>query len=126
MSITAIIAEDDLTNLELFAELLELKGIKILKKISNGKDAVTAFESHRPDVVFLDVMMPDYDGLYALEEIRKIDPNSKIVMVTADTSEETESIFEKFTPSAIVHKPYDLYSILHILENKLDLKVLND
>lgn len=126
MGITAIIAEDDLTNLELFAELLELKGIKILKKVSNGKEAVDAFESHRPDVVFLDVMMPDYDGIYALEEIRKIDPNSKIIMVTADTSEETESIFEKLVPSAIIHKPYDLYSIIHTLENKLDLKVLHD
>ena len=126
MGISAIIAEDDLANLELFAELLELNGLQILEKVTNGKDAVTAFESHRPDVVFLDVMMPDYDGLYALEEIRKIDSNSKIIMVTADTSEETESVFEKFVPSSIIHKPYNVNTILHVLETKLDLKIKNN
>ena len=68
-------------------------------------------------------MMPDYDGLYALENIRKIDPNSKVVMVTADTSSETESILKKFQPNAVIHKPYDIYSITHTIENKLDLKI---
>lgn len=123
MGITAIIAEDDPINLKLFAELLEINGISVVGKVTNGKKAVTSFEELNPDVVFLDVMMPEFDGIYALEQIRKKNPSSKVVMVTADTSEETEELLEKLKPSAVIHKPYEIITILHILENKLELKI---
>ncbi|AJW71476.1 response regulator [Nitrosopumilus adriaticus] len=123
MGITAIIAEDDLINLKLFAELLEINGISVVGKVTNGKEAVTSFEESNPDVVFLDVMMPEFDGIYALEQIRKKNPSSKVVMVTADTSEETEQLLEKLKPSAVIHKPYEIITILHILENQLELKI---
>lgn len=123
MGITAIIAEDDPINLKLFAELLEINGISVVGKVTNGKEAVTSFEELNPDVVFLDVMMPEFDGIYALEQIRKKNPSSKVVMVTADTSEETEELLEKLKPSAVIHKPYEIITILHILENKLELKI---
>lgn len=122
MVTTAIIAEDDEVNLKLFSELLELNGIIVLDEITNGKDAVTSFESHNPDIVFLDVMMPDFDGLYALEEIRKVDPYAKIIMVTADTSEETEHLLVKLNPTAVIHKPYDIITLLHILEQEAEFK----
>ena len=123
MNITAIVAEDDEINLRLFSELLELNGIIVLDKIKNGKNAVISFESYNPDVVFLDVMMPEFDGIYALEHIRKKDSSAKVIMVTADTSEETEQLLEKLKPSAVVHKPYDIATILHVLENNLQLEI---
>ncbi|ABX12147.1 response regulator [Nitrosopumilus maritimus] len=123
MAITAIVAEDDEANLELFSEILELNNVTILSKVVNGKEAVDSFESQRPDIVFLDIMMPDFDGLYALENIRKIDPSAKVVMVTADTSSESEAILEKLQPNAVIHKPYEVSTITHIIEDKLDLKI---
>ncbi|KAF6246979.1 response regulator [Nitrosopumilus sp. b3] len=123
MSISCIIAEDDPINLKLFSELLEINGISVLDKVTNGKEAVASFEAFNPDVVFLDVMMPEVDGVYALEQIRKINPSSKVVMVTADTSEETEQLMEKLKPSAVIHKPYEIITLLHILENELELKI---
>lgn len=126
MAITAIVAEDDEANLELFSEILELNEINVLAKVINGKEAVDSFESKKPDVVFLDIMMPDFDGLYALESIRKIDSFAKVIIVTADTSSETEEILKKLQPSAIIHKPYDIPTIIHTLEDKLDLKIQSD
>lgn len=123
MSITCIITEDDPINLKLFSELLEINGISVLDKVTNGKEAVASFEALNPDVVFLDVMMPEFDGAYALEQIRKINPSSKVVMVTADTSEETEQLMGKLKPSAVIHKPYEIITLLHILENELELKI---
>ena len=123
MAITAIVAEDDEANLELFSEILELNNVTILSKVVNGKEAVNSFESKKPDIVFLDIMMPDFDGLYALENIRKIDPSAKVVMVTADTSSESEAILKKLQPNAVIHKPYEVSTIAHIIEDKLDLKI---
>ena len=123
MTITAIIAEDDEANLELFSELLELYEIKIVDKVSNGKQAVVSFESLRPNVIFLDIMMPEYDGLYALENIRKIVPSSNVIMVTADTSPDTEEFLKKFNPLDVIHKPYEITTVVDILEKRLDLKI---
>ena len=53
-------------------ELLEIYGIDVVGKGYNGLEAVELFEKFSPDVVLLDLMMPQYDGLYALRKIREI------------------------------------------------------
>jgi two-component system chemotaxis response regulator CheY len=50
---------------------------------ADGAQGVEAYEAKRPDVVLLDVTMPKMDGLAALKEIRRIDPQAKVAMVTA-------------------------------------------
>jgi CheY-like chemotaxis protein len=122
---TAIVADDDQPNLELLSELLEINNIKIIDKVQNGKEAVISFQKLKPDVVFLDIMMPEFDGLYALEEIRKIDPTSIVIMITADTSDETSDRLDKLQPTAIVHKPYEMNSVIHFLKLQLELKEIS-
>ena len=122
---TAIVADDDQPNLELLSELLEINDIEIIDKVQNGKEAVLSFQKLKPDVVFLDIMMPEFDGLYALEEIRKIDPSSIVIMITADTSDETSDRLDKLQPTAIVHKPYEMNSVIHFLNLQLELKEIS-
>ena len=122
---TAIVADDDQPNLELLSELLEINDIEIIDKVQNGKEAVLSFQKLKPDVVFLDIMMPEFDGLYALEEIRKIDPSSIVIMITADTSDETSDRLNKLQPTAIVHKPYEMNSVIHFLNLQLELKEIS-
>jgi len=122
---TAIVADDDQSNLELLSELLEINDIEIIDKVQNGKEAVISFQKLKPDVVFLDIMMPEFDGLYALEEIRKIDPSSIVIMITADTSDETSDRLDKLQPTAIVHKPYEMNSVIHFLNLQLELKEIS-
>lgn len=122
---TAIVADDDQPNLELLSELLEINDIEIIDKVQNGKEAVLSFQKLKPDVVFLDIMMPEFDGLYALEEIRKIDPSSIVMIITADTSDETSDRLDKLQPTAIVHKPYEMNSIIHFLNLQLELKEIS-
>ena len=122
---TAIVADDDQPNLELLSELLEINDIEIIDKVQNGKEAVLSFQKLKPDVVFLDIMMPEFDGLYALEEIRKIDPSSIVMIITADTSDETSDRLDKLQPTAIVHKPYEMNSVIHFLNLQLELKEIS-
>jgi two-component system chemotaxis response regulator CheY len=49
----------------------------------NGREAVQLYKEWRPDAVLLDITMPEMDGLTALKEIRKLDPNARVAMVTA-------------------------------------------
>ncbi|KRE96899.1 two-component system response regulator [Paenibacillus sp. Soil766] len=62
--------------------LLEL-GHEIVAEASNGLEAVSLFLQHSPDLVTLDITMPEMDGITALKEIKKYNSDSKIVMVSA-------------------------------------------
>ncbi|HVA25377.1 MAG TPA: response regulator [Chloroflexota bacterium] len=56
-------------------------GYEVLEA-ENGLEAVAKYKQARPDAVLLDVTMPEMDGLTALKEIRKFDPEANVVMVT--------------------------------------------
>lgn len=63
-------------------KLLSENGYTVIEA-ENGLQAVRKYEEAHPDGVLLDITMPEMDGLAALKEIRKIDPNARVTMVTA-------------------------------------------
>ena len=63
-------------------KVLQDNGYEVLQA-ENGADAVRQYAEHRPDAVLMDITMPEMDGLAALKEIRKLDPQARVAMVTA-------------------------------------------
>lgn len=82
----------------------------------NGKAAVELFELHKPNLVFLDLMMPEYDGFYALEAIRKIDSEAKVIVVTADLRSDTEEMLRRLNPTEVLYKPFDSEKLKDLIE----------
>ena len=113
---SVIIVDDDRGTVEVFSEYLESKGINVLGVGYNGKQTVELYKRLKPDVVLLDVMMPEYDGFYGLEKIREFDPNAKVIVVTADLTAETEVKLKELNASAIAYKPYDIQNILETID----------
>src|SRR5579884_809710 len=64
------------------AKVLQDNGHEVAQA-ENGLEAIQKYSEWRPDAVLLDITMPEMDGLAALKEIRKIDPEAKVAMVTA-------------------------------------------
>ena len=56
--------------------------LKLIAEASNGKDAIEAFRSHRPDVTLMDLQMPGVDGIEAIETIRREYPEARIIVLT--------------------------------------------
>jgi two-component system, chemotaxis family, chemotaxis protein CheY len=72
------------------AAFMRLRACKVLQdsghevvQAENGVDAVRQYADHHPDAVLLDITMPEMDGLSALKEIKRLDPNARVAMVTA-------------------------------------------
>jgi DNA-binding NarL/FixJ family response regulator len=110
--VKVIVVDDDVDTVEVFCEYLEIKDITVLGRGYNGKTAVELYESLKPDIALLDVMMPEYDGFYGLENIKKINPDAKVIMVTADLTYDTEKQLKALNASAVIYKPYEIDSVI--------------
>jgi len=120
---TAIVIDDDRVSTHLFRDILRMIGIEVLASGYNGKDAVRLYKTYRPDIVFTDIRMPENDGFYALEEIRKFDPHAKVVAVTADFTDESAMRLKELNISAVIYKPFDIQDIKKVLFEKYQIKI---
>jgi len=64
-------------------DILVNNGYEVIGEANNGIKAIEMYKKERPDVVTMDITMPDMDGIAAVKEIRKIDPTAKIIMCSA-------------------------------------------
>lgn len=87
-----LIVEDNIVMRRLMKSLLLKKGHNIVAEATNGQEGFELYTEHQPDVVLLDITMPEVDGLQALKNIMRYDPTAKVIMVTA--LEEKDKIFE--------------------------------
>jgi DNA-binding response OmpR family regulator len=110
---TIIIIEDDKDMAEIFEEWAKSASISVVGVGYDGKEAVELFEKHRPEIVVLDLMMPYFDGFYAIDKIRKIDPNAKFLVLTADITDATKKKLEQMKEVSLMYKPYDLDDVIN-------------
>jgi DNA-binding NarL/FixJ family response regulator len=61
--------------------------LKLVAEASNGKDAIDAFRTHRPDVTLMDIQMPGLDGIDAISAIRSEFPEARIIVLTTYTGD---------------------------------------
>ena len=92
-------------------KLLTQSGYEVIEA-ATGSQAVEMYQSEKPDLVLLDITMPDMDGLTALREIRKIDPDARVAMVTAMGQQSMVVEALKAGAKDFVIKPFDQDRVL--------------
>lgn len=110
-----IIVDDNIDITGVFADIFELTGNKVVGIGHNGEDAVELFLKHKPDFIFIDVMMPVMNGIDALKAIKENDPNAKVIMVTADNSTNTIKELEKLNATSIIFKPFKIEDVISVI-----------
>jgi two-component system chemotaxis response regulator CheY len=79
-----VLIVDDLEELRTLSRVrLERSGHVVVAEASNGRDAIEAAKTHQPDLVVLDVMMPELTGLQALPDIAAAAPGAKILVFSS-------------------------------------------
>ncbi|MGQ0606387.1 MAG: response regulator [Candidatus Nitrosotenuis sp.] len=109
--LSAIIIDDDHGTAWIFKTHLELCGINVVGIGYDGKAAVELYQKFKPDIVILDVMMPNFDGFYGLEKIKQLDSNAKVIMATADTTLQTLERLKSLSANSIIYKPFEIDEI---------------
>jgi DNA-binding NarL/FixJ family response regulator len=87
--ISILIADDHSVVREGLVSLVKRKpDMKVVAEASNGREAVDFWKEHRPDIALLDLRMPELDGVGAIKEIRELDENARIVVLTTFDGDE--------------------------------------
>jgi len=120
--VSVIVIEDNVDSMGVLCEFLQIKDLDVIGRGKNGQDAIKLYNQLRPDAVIMDVMMPEFDGYYGLEGIKKNDPNAIVVMVTADKTDVTRKKLMELNASAILYKPNDVNKIKPTVEKLVDKK----
>lgn len=125
-----LIVDDDPKNLEILRGILAPEGYQ-LSFATNGRKAIHAAEKHKPDLILMDVMMPEMDGYEACEIIKKIDGLNLIpvIFVTAIKEEENEAKGFDLGGVDYIRKPISPTIVVRRIKAHLSLvrvSILND
>lgn len=78
-----LVADDASFMRELIKDILVKQGYQIVAEAVSGDDAVKKYREHRPDIITMDIVMNDKNGIEATREIMSFDPNARILVVSA-------------------------------------------
>ncbi len=118
-----VVVDDERIILELTSMILRSKGYQVFTA-ENGEEGMALIEKERPDVVLLDYMMPDMDGLTALKKIRNAYPDTYVMMFTGKGSEEIAVELMKAGASDYILKPFNNQDLVDRLENVLRIRTI--
>ena len=114
MKHSVIVIDDDEDIARLFSEFLIESGIIVLGTGYDGVTAVKLYKEKKPDVVLIDIMMPNGSGLHAIKKILDINSKTKIIAVSGDNSYSTKEKLEKLNVPLIL-KPFNMQQILNFI-----------
>lgn len=86
-----------------------------LHEAEDGAEAVESFKNNNPDLVLMDITMPNKNGFEALEEILQINKNATVVMITADRQKITKERVLNLGAKGILHKPLETQALRELL-----------
>ncbi len=116
--LTVLIIDDEELVLELFAKILKKEEHTALTA-NNGKDGLLLAERKRPDLVILDLKLRDISGIEVLRQIKRIDENIEVIMITGYGAIRTAKTAMRLGAYEYITKPFNVDYVRSIINDAL-------
>lgn len=83
-----LIVDDSMIMRRSLRNIIENSGHTVIAEASNGNEAIAAYKSHSPDIVTMDISMPSMNGLEALKNIKSINSDARVIIISAYSQKE--------------------------------------
>lgn len=102
-----LVCDDAMFMRHTLTEILKEVGHTVVAGAATGAECINLYQRLQPDIVLMDITMPDMDGITATREIMKINPKAKIIMVSAMGTQ--DKVFEAISAGAkdFIVKPFE-------------------
>ena len=116
MTRTLLITDDAIIVREIIKDMIGQADWTVVGEASNGQEAIERYADLRPDAVTLDLVMPEYNGLHALHGIMHINPDAKVMVVSALDQNSIIKEALKAGATDFLAKPFNRQKLLDTLE----------
>jgi CheY-like chemotaxis protein len=114
-----MIVEDRDIISQAIADMLALSGYEVAVSVEDGKSAIEAYVSQKPDIVLMDLLLPDMSGIEASRKILEMDPQAKLIAITATTKEGISEECERAGLRKLIRKPFRMKELLSTIQEVL-------
>jgi NarL family two-component system response regulator LiaR len=114
--VRVIIADDDPFARRVIKGALQATGLTVVAEAKNGREAVQLALHYRPDVVVMDVVMPELDGILATRQILKLNPDQLVVVLTGGDEQELGLLALRAGAVGFLSKEADIDALPRALE----------
>ncbi|HEX9264796.1 MAG TPA: response regulator [Candidatus Binatia bacterium] len=115
--VSVLAVDDSKTMLAMIAAQLKDSNFEVVATASSGLEALEKYQQIKPQLVLLDIVMPEITGIDTLERLLQADTGARIVMVSSVGAEETVRDCLKKGAKSFLQKPLQKESMLNILKN---------
>ncbi|MDU2064105.1 MAG: response regulator [Sporomusaceae bacterium] len=119
MSVRVLIVDDSPFSRTIIADTLTDAGYEVVGEADSLDELLKIYSEEKPDIVTMDIAMPEHDGFDCSRALLREDPKAKIVLLSSMKDEETETEAKRIGVSGYVQKPIEAESITKVITNIL-------
>lgn len=121
-NLTFLVVDDAVFMRTVLKKMLGEAGFQVVGEAGNGLEAIETAKQLQPDIVTLDITMPEMDGIQAIDGILEASPNSKIIMCSAMGQQNKVLEAMKKGASDFIVKPFEQTRVIQAINNAIKNK----
>lgn len=119
---TVVVVDDSKLSRKVLRNMLEEEGYAVVAEATDGEEAISAYLQYKPDVITMDITMPNLNGIEAIREILSIDRDAKIVMISAAGQQKKIIEALKLGAQRFITKPFEKQEVISCIETIIKSK----
>ncbi len=112
-----LVVDDSRVSRKMLIKMLEVSGFEVAGEAVNGKDGYEQYVKLSPDVVLMDITMPEMNGIDALKQIIAHDGNTKVIIISAAGQDKKKEEAIRAGATKFITKPYKNEDIIKAIKN---------
>ena len=114
---TVVIVDDSKLSRKVLREMLEEEGYAVISEATDGEEGIAAYLQFKPDIVTMDITMPNMNGMESLKEILYMDKHAKVVMISAAGQQKKIIEALKIGAQRFITKPFEKEDVISCMDS---------